>query len=619
MARIALNCSCGWNFFIPGSTPGHEVNCPSCAQTVRIPGRKPGQDVPLTAGAIAAEKQRQQKMIRLIIVGGIAVVIVAGIILAFSLGGSAPVDAGAGAGVVKEKDPFAISTKPGKSTGSAGGGAGSIDLPPPPPPTPPLYTSAQVQELRHGVYSGVWMINMTTLISECMRFRNLTNEWAQLQADVANHDTKIKYNLGELAKVGEKVALESYLAQGDQILGFAQRDFTAMKPGEAAQVLNLWINNWRAGPALEQVNIQRGEKRMTLYLEFPEETKELLSLIRYPALQMEGTPDSGVVTALVAIPADLLRDVNGGFDALPPGYRSYLNPSDRKKLEELIKSKKGSSDDIDWLKTRIRDEAIPSFQREADTIRSKVLELEPKLKENVASDVIYRKAGSKVEGQIVQETPEYVKVRGRGITVSIPRDEIQKIEKGKGAATEFPGRFAAAKGNLEKLADLLAWCTEKALRLEKEYVAYNILTLDASNDKARTAVGLGRPSMTPGQAAPPPKYPSIEGTARIDNIDRAVEVIATDVTSRIQVFGDVVTEMRRRTESLTTSVPPMTPDKSVKGAAVIGNPLNFKPSELTVPTALEIGSWWSTLSPEDRRQFAKYFGLWCAYTRGLKK
>ncbi len=43
MARIALNCSCSWNFFIPGSTTGFEVVGPSCGHSVRIPGRPPGK------------------------------------------------------------------------------------------------------------------------------------------------------------------------------------------------------------------------------------------------------------------------------------------------------------------------------------------------------------------------------------------------------------------------------------------------------------------------------------------------------------------------------------------------------------------------------------------------
>jgi len=53
-----------------------------------------------------------------------------------------------------------------------------------------------------------------------------------------------------------------------------------------------------------------------------------------------------------------------------------------------------------------------------------------------------------------------------------------------------------------------------------------------------------------------------------------------------------------------------------KGVSVIQNPLTFDPSKLTVPQAVEIGTWWSQLTADERRQFAKYFGLWCAFTRG---
>src|SRR5579862_1638228 len=72
MARLSLNCSCGWNFFIPGTTPGHEVTCPSCNQNVRIPGRKPGQATPQSAGEIALEVNRRQSRIKMIIGAAVA-------------------------------------------------------------------------------------------------------------------------------------------------------------------------------------------------------------------------------------------------------------------------------------------------------------------------------------------------------------------------------------------------------------------------------------------------------------------------------------------------------------------------------------------------------------------
>lgn len=616
MARVSLNCSCGWNFFIPGSTPGHEVACPSCGQTVRIPGRKPGQDVPLTAGAIAAEKQRQQKMIKLMVGVGALVVVAAVTIILFSMGSEPP------------PDPNALADGADQGLTGLGAPRGArkamrdpiLDAPPPPPPPPPpaLYNAAQIEELRRGVMSNIWLTNMTAIMSECMRYRNLTNEWAQFQAEIATYDGKIKYNLGELAKVGEKMSLEPYLAQGDQFLGFALRDFTTAKAGEAALHLQRWLKNWVSGPQLEQVNIQRGDKKMTLYLQFPEATKELLQLLRHPFLELEGNPDAGAPGIVLAIPADVLKDITGRFESLPAGYRGYLPPADGKRLEQLLLARKGAQEDLDWLQTRILGEALPSFQREADLVRSKVLELEPKLKENVASDVIYRKNGTKFEGQIIAETAERVKIKGLYGAVEISREDILKIEKGKGAATEFPARFAEAKGKLEKLAPLLAWCAEKNIKREREYVAYVILTLDASNEKARNAVGLARPTIT-GQVVEPPKYPATTGQPTMEGVDKAVEAIANDVTSRSKVFTDVVTEMRRRTETLTTTSVPYAPENAARAVTIIGNPLTFRPGELSTTQLLEIGSWWGALSPQDRRQFAKYYGLWCAFTRGQKR
>jgi hypothetical protein len=352
MARISLNCSCGWNFFIPGSTPGHEVSCPSCAQTVRIPGRKPGKDgAVMTAGDIAAEVQRKQSLVRMLIGGGVVAVIAIIVIVVMSMGSKPPEDTGeishnrdkglpgiGGTGGTAKTVPKSFSTPP--------------DLPPPPPPPPKAYDGPQIDELKKGVFSNVWLINMTGLISECMRFRNLTAEWAQLQADMGVYDAKIKNNLKELAKVGEKLVLENYLSPNDQIIGFAQRDFTTMKPGEAAAFIHEWVAKWRAGPSLEQLNFVRNEKRMTIYLEFPEETKELLSVVRHPSLGLSGTPGDDTISVMVAVPGDLMKDINGRFDALPAGYRSLLVGKDRTKFDELMKNRKGTSEDIDWLRSR---------------------------------------------------------------------------------------------------------------------------------------------------------------------------------------------------------------------------------------------------------------------------
>jgi hypothetical protein len=619
MARVSLNCSCGWNFFIPGSTPGHEVSCPSCAQTVRIPGRKPGQNPAMSAGEIAAATQAQQRTIKLLVGVGILVVVVAGTIIAFS-GRSTPPEEN----TISDRREDGL---PGMKRGPATPNKiikrdPLLDAPPPPPTVDktvntPAYSSTQVSELRREITVSCWLMNMTGIVSELMRYRNLTNEWAQFQAEMANHESKIKYTLGELARVGEKVSLEAYIAQGDQFIAFAGSDFTAMKSADAAQVIATWLHNWQAGPQLEQINVQRGDKKMTLYAQFPEGVNELLVLLRHPAIGLQGNPGESVGITY-PIPADLIKNITGGFESLPKGYRAYLPPVDGKRLDQLLTMKRGSQEDLDWLKTKIVGEVLPGFQQEAAEFRSQVQTLEPKAFQDIASDVIYRKNGTKFEGKIVpQGNPAVVKIQGRGIAVAIPVEEIERIEQGKGSALQFKPKYEEAKGNLDKLVPLLEWTREKGLKTEKELVAYMILTLDASHEKARSAINRARPSLQ-GQVVTPPKYPVAEPAVKMQGVEKAVELIANEVVGKSQVFSDVVNEMRRRTEYMSTKTYPFAPEKAAKAVQLIGNPLSYRPNEMSVPHAMEIGTWWSSLTLEDRRQFARYFGLWCAYTRAPK-
>jgi hypothetical protein len=618
---MSLNCSCGWNFFLPSTTPGHEVACPSCGQMVRIPGRKPGEAVPTSAGAIAADLQRKQRTIKMLVGLGLAGAVVVGVLVLMSRGSAPPPLPGDGEG-----------TRPGKDASASQGPGTTPRVPAPtnsrPAPAtlpPPIYTPEEIQGLRREVLANVWLNNMTCLVSECMRYRNYTNEWAQLQADMTRLDGKIKHDLGELARVADKLPLDPYLQQGDQIIGFVDQELSTLKPAQASQFIQNWLRVWLPGPNQAQVNILRGEEKMTLYVQFPEETKELLSLLRHPALGEPAVPAAaaaaapvpGSATELAAIPADLIKDIQSRFDALPPGYRNLLGPPDRARLEVLTQSRQGSAEDLEWLRNRILGETMSGFQREADLIRSKVLELEVKVKEPVATDVIYRKNGTKLDCQIIQETEEFVKVKIRNAAATIPRSDIERIEKGRGAATEFTAKNAEAKGKLEKLLSLLAWCSEKQLKLEKEYISYQILLLDAANDKARTTVNLARPASGSGTAPSGSSDPVLSTPQEV--LERRIGGIAAEVTGQYKIFADVVNEMRRRTEGYTTRTVPQTPDKSIKGVSVVGNPLTFKPSELTVPQALEIGGWWGSLNINERRDFARYFGLWCAYTRGLSR
>ena len=112
------------------------------------------------------------------------------------------------------------------------------------------------------------------------------------------------------------------------------------------------------------------------------------------------------------------------------------------------------------------------------------------------------------------------------------------------------------------------------------------------------------------------EWNSTKGMYGIDGKVAPSGLIAAEVLSRSEVFREVVAEMRRRTEPLTTPTVPVWPDESVRGIALIADPLTFQPGELPASTVRELGKWWNGLNRDERTRFAAYFGLWCAYARG---
>ena len=78
--------------------------------------------------------------------------------------------------------------------------------------------------------------------------------------------------------------------------------------------------------------------------------------------------------------------------------------------------------------------------------------------------------------------------------------------------------------------------------------------------------------------------------------------------------------LRRRVYACGLSYPtaPLPPPRSARAATLIQDPLGFELSRLDASGALEIGQWWGSLGPDDRREFARYFGLWCAQQRQVR-
>jgi len=628
MPRLALNCRCGWNFFIPETTQGSEVPCPSCGDGVRIPGRKPGQQV-LAPGLLAAERNKQQQSIKILIGIGAAIVVV-GIVLVIVLMSGGGGSSGAGTETVRTNYGLGRGGDSGSgstSVGTLGGPERKVTS----PKESPRLSDFQIAEHRRNVEVNVWLLNVAGVASEVLRLRGaFSGENERLLSHMAGIEGRIQHSLNELARNGEKMGLEAYMQTNDRILAFSQKDLAAMRPIDAASFLNEWLGRFKAG-LLEQVVVDRGGRKLTIYFHFKEETKELLQMARLP---MNAIPDAGVNPAAltnagdildsggvtIAFPDALVKQINAGFGALPPGYRLLLPPDDRQRLDALLRNGKGTAEDAEYLKTRIAGDLLSKCEQEAALFRAKVVELEARTKEQTSVDTILFKDGRKVEGKVEEETDEFVKVKSRFGSVKVVKTEILKIERGKGAGVHFPEKYKEAGTKPEKLAALLTWCKENNLRLERELIAYVILTLDPANDRARNELGLPRVIGAAGGTLKAPPGSDASLRAQNEAILKAVDGIAADVLRRQTVFTDVILEMRRLTEPYRYTLPVTVPPKSNRGAALIGsNPLTFQPNDLSIQGAMEIGNWWGALAAEDRKDFARYFGLWCAYTRSLQQ
>jgi len=623
MAKLSLTCECGWKFFIPGSTQGHEVTCPNCGNGVRIPGRKPGEGV-VSAGMLAAQKQARAGRIRLLI--GLSVgVVIAGIVLVVVMGGKGNSEPPAEPERTTSRSPF-----PALNTRTDSTNAPAKKEPDRPArsdePARPVVDSARIGRLKQTATDSEHLINIAGIVTEVLWLKGAQSEAQRVTAQMAQLSTRIQESMAEIAAAGEKHKVEPHMEPGDRILSFSQRDLTAMRPSEAAALLEGWLLRLK-GTALEPCLLWRNSSQISIFIFIPEETKEILQLTRLPATATVDGPvslPSGVVArpgpsgtpTIVDVAPALAKDIRARLQALPPAYLPLLPAEDLKRMEAILKEMKGPPEDVAFLNNRILDELIIRLEQEASLFRSKIQELEPKTRESTSVDTVVFKDGRKVEGKVEEETPEYVKIKSRFGSVKVPRADIAKLERGKGAGAQFPDKLKAAKGSVSDLVALLSWCKENNLRVEKEYVCYLILTQEPLNDKARTEVGLGRP-LTGAPPKPPSPAADPGVAARNEAVAQTITGIAADVARSYPILTDVLNSMRTQSDPFRYTVPVTPPEKSAVGARLINNPLTFTMTDLSGPSAVELGSWWGGLSPDDRKEFARFFGLWCAYQRFL--
>lgn len=482
MARITLNCTCSWTFFVPGTVQGHEVPCPSCGQAVRLPGRKPGQESKRAPGEIAAEQAGKQQLIWRIVGAAAVVVVAAGIYAAIPK--STPVEEK----VVEKPSPF--TTQPGSGTVTPKNEEANKAR-------EAAAREERIKKISERGREQVTQINLGYLVAETFRLKGKPEESARVQADIDSYRGEIRIALAALQKENQLPNLDPVFEKGDVLVRLDKQTMTGMETADAARFLREWVRTWHTSHGDYDVAVQRSGKEVSFKMTFPKASQELFRLQRL----LETLPPEPIPQAPegVQVEAGLRKQYQDRMAALPAGYNRFIAPAELKRMDDLAKGTRGNDEDVEWFKVRAFEATLPTLEADAAAIKMKLNELQEKVKENTVPDAVVLGDGRRLEGKIIKEPNGGIRLKFA--LGSMVLSDVKELQPGKGAGSEYPARYEAAKGKVQALQELMAWCEKSKLTNERQYVAAQILTLDPHHDAARGVLKLPKPNPTAAPGA----------------------------------------------------------------------------------------------------------------------
>jgi tetratricopeptide (TPR) repeat protein len=102
------------------------------------------------------------------------------------------------------------------------------------------------------------------------------------------------------------------------------------------------------------------------------------------------------------------------------------------------------------------------------------------------AETVILKTGDKIEGKVIEETEEYVKLETKWGELKINKSEIEKIERGDPVVEEFNKKRAELA---EKHFELAMWCKEKGLKEEMKKELESVIALNPDHEGARAELG----------------------------------------------------------------------------------------------------------------------------------
>jgi hypothetical protein len=309
----------------------------------------------------------------------------------------------------------------------------------------------------------------------------------------------------QLEVMGQRIETPERFRSGDRVAAFGTRRLEPAKTIEFSDGLRAWLKGFRPGIS-ETLTVSRNRQPLAFIVQFPERTPELAALAQQVGVNLGDEQPLPTVTTpdpKVALPAATVSELRKRLNALHPFYRNALPYDDRAKGEALLQGGLGTNEEAIYLAGRF-SELIRRCEAEHQSFGSKVKELEARLADPGSSiDTVTCKDGRKLEGTIVEETPEQIKIKSKLGTIPLKREEILKIERNKGSAQEFRTAYEAGRSQKAELSRLLGFAKEKKLQLQTELAAAAILALDPGDERSRGELGLPRSPFAAVDAAAP--------------------------------------------------------------------------------------------------------------------
>jgi hypothetical protein len=493
MARRTVRCSCGADFPIPEIQPSL-LHCPRCGEPVRFKAPE--------GGAIQVREDIREQIrplpprnpyYPLIILCAVGVLITGGLVslvILFS-----------GREVKREPTIVFDATRPKPRTRpedtlisipeipSHAEPAKTAETPPSPPrrvdPPPPAPDSAEMLGRLQQLSARM---NLTGIVSTVLLLSHRTREYRDLQATLGTDDAELRKLAARLVDRPELPAMKDHFQAGDALMGFAGLSLDPAHPQAFSDAIRDWLAAAQPG-ATVLASVQRSGATLLLPMWFPEIPADIV-----PKDLRAGTK---AAESVVTFPPEVLSDVQRRMAALHPFYRKTLPPEDVGRAEKLVKEGRGSAADLDFLRNRLLAYCARS-ESELAGFESRVSSLESAVATAQNSDAVVFKDGRRITGQIVEDTEEYVRLKGRFGAMKAPKSDVLRIERGDAFLTEFRRRYDGARGKTADLTVLLGWCKERNLVQPRELAAYAILRLDPGDDAAWTALGVADRASPPG-------------------------------------------------------------------------------------------------------------------------